>query len=280
MKHYVRVLTIAGSDSGGGAGVQADLKTFAALGVYGMSAITAITAQNTRGVEGVWPLPPEWVRRQVDAVLDDIGADAIKIGMLGSAEVAMAVAEAIRRYPEIPVVVDPVMVSTSGAVLLTDDARAVLVDQIFPIAWLVTPNLPEVEALTGMLVRSEGDRRRAGEALLGLGCRAVLIKGGHAAGSEVDDWLFQAEAGGVSMQDFGHCRVNTGNTHGTGCTLSAAIAAQLATGDSLVDAVGTGVRFVHEALSAGAGFQIGGGRGPLNHGFDPQAMRQHAGETE
>lgn len=248
------------------------MKTFAALGVYGMSAITAITAQNTRGVEGVWPLPPEWVRRQVDAVLDDIGADAIKIGMLGSAEVAMAVAEAIGRYPEIPVVVDPVMVSTSGAVLLTDDARAVVVERIFPSAGLVTPNLPEVEALTGMSVCSAEDCVRAGEVLLELGCRAVLIKSGHAAGEEVEDWLFQSEVDGALVQRFAHRRVHSGNTHGTGCTLSAAIAAQLAAGDSLLDAVGAGVRFVQEALAAGADFRIGGGRGPLNHGFAPRPM--------
>jgi hydroxymethylpyrimidine/phosphomethylpyrimidine kinase len=280
MKRYVRVLTIAGSDSGGGAGIQADLKTFAAMGVYGMSVITAITAQNTRGVEASWSLPQEWVRRQADAVLGDIGADAIKIGMLGSAEVAMAVAEVIGRYPEVPVVLDPVMGSTSGAVLLADEARTVLVDRLFPLACLVTPNLVETERLTGMSVRHGEDRMRAGEALLALGCRAVLIKGGHAAGEEVEDWLFQSGVGGLTVQRFAHRRVISGNTHGTGCTLSAAIAAQVGLGNDVAGAVGAGVRFVHAAIVAGADFRIGVGCGPLNHGFNPQPMRPCAGYTE
>lgn len=273
MKRYVRVLTIAGSDSGGGAGIQADLKTFAALGVYGMSVITAITAQNTRGVEAAWPLPAEWVRHQADAVLGDLGADAIKIGMLGSAEVAMAVAEVIGRYPEIPVVVDPVMVSTSGVSLMTDAARAVVVEQIFPRSSLVTPNLPEAAALAGMPVRDDGDRMRAGEALLALGCRAVLIKGGHAAGGEVVDWLFTGDSGPSGGHRFARPRVETINTHGTGCTLSAAIAAFCAAGYPLAEAVEAAGRFVQGALQAGADYRIGGGSGPLNHGFAPRATQ-------
>ncbi len=279
MKRYVRVLTIAGSDSGGGAGIQADLKTFSALGVYGMSAITAITAQNTCGVEAVWPLPAAWVRQQVEAVLGDIGADAIKIGMLGSAEVAMAVVDAIELYPAIPVVVDPVLRSTSGAVLLADEARAVMIERVIPRASLVTPNLPETQTLTGMAVCSDEDRMRAGEALLALGCRAALIKGGHAMGGEVEDWLFQAGRGGLHRRRFRHGRVDTENTHGTGCTLSAAIAAHLAWGDSLSDSVDGGVRFVHEALVAGVDVRCGNGRGPLNPGFAPRPMRHHAGGT-
>jgi len=266
---YPRVLSIAGSDSGGGAGIQADLKTFAALGCFGMTAITALTAQNTCGVRAIHSVPPEMLRAQIDAVLEDIGADAVKVGMLHSPEIVRTVAQAIDRHHLSRVVFDPVMVATSGAKLIDDPAIAVLVAELFPRATLITPNLDEAALLVGRPLVSAQDMAQAAAELLANGARAVLLKGGHLAGDVVMDLLLPAEGEPLWMQA---PRIATANTHGTGCTLSSAIAAHLALGAPLIDAVQQARAFVRQALQAGASVKTGQGEGPLNHGFAPLPM--------
>jgi hydroxymethylpyrimidine/phosphomethylpyrimidine kinase len=254
-----RALTIAGSDSGGGAGIQADLKTFTALNVYGMSAITAVTAQNTVTVSQVHVLPPEMVAAQIDAVAEDIGVDAVKTGMLANAEIVEAAAAAIARHSFANVVVDPVMIAKSGDALLEQDAIDAVRRKLLPLAALVTPNLPEAEALTRVRITDERSLQDAAQQLRGLGAQYVLIKGGHAAGDDVRDVLFGAEG----SQPFVSKRIDTKNTHGTGCTLSAAIAAHLARGESMDDSVSKGIEFVQGAIRHG--YALGSGHGPLNH---------------
>ena len=266
---YPRVLSIAGSDSGGGAGIQADLKTFAALGCFGMTAITALTAQNTCGVRAIHPVPPDMLRAQIDAVLEDIGADAVKVGMLHSPEIVRTVAQAIDRHHLSRVVFDPVMVATSGAKLIDDPAIAVLVAELFPRATLITPNLDEAALLVGRPLVCAQDMAQAAAELLANGARAVLLKGGHLAGDVVMDLLLPAEGEPLWMQA---PRIATANTHGTGCTLSSAIAAHLALGAPLIDAVQQARAFVRQALQAGASVKTGQGEGPLNHGFAPLPM--------
>jgi hydroxymethylpyrimidine/phosphomethylpyrimidine kinase len=267
---YPRVLTIAGSDSGGGAGIQADLKTFSALGCFGMTAITALTAQNTTGVRSIHGVPPEILRDQIDAVVEDIGVDAVKIGMLHAPDIVRAVAQAIARHNLPHVVFDPVMVATSGAVLIDAQAIQVLVNELFPRAELITPNLDEAGLLTGQKLGSVSDMTQAAQKLLNQGARAVLLKGGHLAGDDVADLLLIAGAEPLWMHG---PRIDTSNTHGTGCTLSSAIAANLALGLRLPDAVQEARAFVRYALEAGASVQTGEGSGPLNHGFAPRPMR-------
>jgi len=254
-----RLLTIAGSDSGGGAGIQADLKTFDAHGVYGMSAITALTAQNTREVRAVWAAPPDFVAAQIDAVFEDIGVDAVKIGMLADAELVRAVAGRLQAHAQkIPVVLDPVMIAKSGAALLEDAAVEALRDELIPLATLVTPNLPELERLTGLPARSEEERRSAAEDLARRG-PAVLAKGGHAEGTEVVDLLWSQG----HWQRFVHPRIETTSTHGTGCTLSSAIAARLGRGEPLPAAVEGAIDWLQGAMAAA--FPVGSGHGPVNH---------------
>ena len=267
---YPRLLTIAGSDSGGGAGIQADLKTFSALGCYGMSAITALTAQNTTGVRAIHGVPPDMLAGQIDAVVEDIGVDAVKIGMLHSPEVVQAVSDAIDRHALPHVVLDPVMVATSGAVLIDSPAIASLVRELFGRAVLVTPNLDEASLLVGRTLSSEDDMQAAALELLGKGARAVLLKGGHLAGDMVSDLL---QVAGAAPHWMRAPRIATPNTHGTGCTLSSAIAAYLALGHTLVDAVEAARVYVRGALAAGASVKTGQGSGPLNHGFAPLPMR-------
>ena len=267
---YPRVLSIAGSDSGGGAGIQADLKTFAALGCYGMTAITALTAQNTQGVRAIHGVPPAMLRAQIDAVLDDIGAHAVKIGMLHSPDIVLTVAEAIDRHALQKVVLDPVMVATSGAVLIDNPAIAVLVRELFGRASVVTPNLDEAALLVGRSLDSEQAMEAAARELLAMGARAVLLKGGHLAGDLVSDLLLMQNGEVHWMRA---PRIQTANTHGTGCTLSSAMAAQLALGATLLEAVQAARAFVRAALQAGARVRTGAGSGPLNHGYSPQAMR-------
>ena len=267
---YVRLLTIAGSDSGGGAGIQADLKTFAALGCFGMTAITALTAQNTCGVRAIHGVPPEMLVDQIDAVVEDIGVDAVKIGMLHSPEIVQAVADAIDRHSLPHVVLDPVMVATSGAVLIDSPAITALVRELFRRAVLITPNLDEASLLVGRTLTNEADMQAAAQDLLAKGARAVLLKGGHLAGDVVSDLLQVADSAPHWMRA---PRISTGNTHGTGCTLSAAISAYLARGLSLVDAVEAARAFVRGALTSSANVKTGTGSGPLNHGFAPQEMR-------
>ena len=267
---YPRLLSIAGSDSGGGAGIQADLKTFSALGCYGMTAITALTAQNTTGVRAIHGVPPDMLSHQIDAVLEDIGVDAVKIGMLHSPEIVHAVANAIDRHALPHVVLDPVMVATSGAVLIDSPAIAALVTELFGRAVLITPNLDEAALLVGRPLANEADMEAAARELLAKGARAVLVKGGHLAGDVVSDLLLDHSGQPHWMRA---PRIATANTHGTGCTLSSAIAAYLALGHSLADAVEAARAFVRGALAAGAGVKTGQGSGPLNHGFAPQVMR-------
>jgi hydroxymethylpyrimidine/phosphomethylpyrimidine kinase len=258
-----RVLVIAGSDSGGGAGVQADIKTITALGGFAMSAITAITAQNTCGVFGVQPVAPEFVGLQIDCVLEDIGADAIKTGMLLSADTVEVVVRAIRRRGAgIPLVVDPVMVAKGGALLLDPAAIHTLKRNLIPLAALVTPNIPEAEVLTGLTIDTEDDLAAAMDALLSLGPAAVLLKGGHLPGDEIVDLLRTAD--GDEMR-FSQTRIATSSTHGTGCTLASAIAAGIAEGLRLSDSVVLAERYVHDAIRFAPG--LGKGHGPLDHGF-------------
>jgi hydroxymethylpyrimidine/phosphomethylpyrimidine kinase len=270
---YPRVLSIAGSDSGGGAGIQADLKTFAALGCFGMTAITALTAQNTTGVRAIHGVPPQMLRDQIDAVVDDIGTDAVKIGMLHAPDIVHTVADAIDRHGLTQVVLDPVMIATSGAVLIAQEAVQALVQQLFPRAVLLTPNLDEAGFLVGRKLTTEADMQAAATELLAQGARAVLIKGGHLAGDRVSD-LFQSGTGEAPEQRFWlHApRIATANTHGTGCTLSSAIAAHLALGHALPQAVRLAHAYVRQALQAGAPVRTGAGSGPLNHSAAPVAM--------
>lgn len=256
-------LTIAGSDSSGGAGIQADLKAFSALGVYGASVLTALTAQNTQGVQAVHAVPPDFVAAQLTSVLNDLDVRAIKTGMLADAPIIRAVVGALsQRAAGIPLVVDPVMVATSGDLLLAREAIATLKSDLIPIATLITPNLPEAAALLGAAIAADEagalDQLRA---LIDLGARAVLLKGGHGSGSEAVDYL--AYAGMVRR--FAAPRIATRNTHGTGCTLSAAIAAGLARGDNLETAVAGAKKYVHHAIAAGVTLGVGRGNGPVDH---------------
>ncbi|CUH40566.1 Hydroxymethylpyrimidine/phosphomethylpyrimidine kinase [Jannaschia seosinensis] len=261
MKPHPSALTIAGSDSGGGAGIQADLKTFSALGVYGTSAITAITAQNTRGVLAVEAVSPSLVAAQIAAVLEDIPPDAIKIGMLASPEIIKAVAAALEDYKG-PVVLDPVMVAKSGDALLAAEAEATLIASLVPRADVLTPNLPEAARLLGQdHAHQAEDIAAQGRALLELGARAVVMKGGHGAGLSCIDRLV-TPSGLTAMEQ---PRLATRNTHGTGCTLSSAIAAELAKGAELEPAVRRAQDWLHHAIRAADGLDIGSGHGPVHH---------------
>jgi len=262
-----RALTIAGSDSGGGAGIQADLRTFAALGVWGLSAVTSITVQNTTGVTGVSDVPAAIVGEQIRAVLGDIGADAAKTGMLSSAEIIEQVAAALHAFPVDALIVDPVFVSKHGAVLLRPDAVAAMRSLMLPLATLVTPNLPEAAGLAAMDdVATREDMRAAGEAILRLGPAAVLVKGGHLEGPRAEDLLMGRDG---SVEWLGAERIDSANTHGTGCTLSAAIAAFIARGEPLTEAVHQGKAFVTEAIRHG--LAIGHGIGPVDPGWEARA---------
>jgi hydroxymethylpyrimidine/phosphomethylpyrimidine kinase len=256
-----RVLIIAGSDSGGGAGVQADIKTVTVLGAYAATAITAVTVQNTLGVTAVFPLAADLVRAQARSVLDDIGADVIKIGMLGAAVVVRAAAEILDSAAGVPAVVDPVMMAKGGAALLADEAHAAVRDLLVPRAALLTPNAPEAAALTGLDIRTTDDLRRAGEALLRLGAAAVLMKGGHIEGPQVTDVLMTPRG----ETTFEGPRIESRHTHGTGCTLASACAAGLAQGLGLENAVARGWAYTAEAIRRAPGF--GAGHGPLDHAW-------------
>lgn len=254
-----RVLTVAGSDSGGGAGIQADLKTMLAHGVHGMSVVTAVTAQNSTGVQGSWDLPVDAVRAQLDSVLTDIGVDAIKTGMLSTPAIVEQVARAARRFG-VPLVVDPVAVSKHGDPLLPPEAAAVLRHSLVPLATVVTPNLAEVAQLTGFVVRDEDDLAEAAAAMLALGPRWVLVKGGHLSGDAVD-----LLADGRTEHVLRTPRLDNRHTHGTGCTLASAIASRLALGDDVPTAVAAAKDYVTGAIAAG--FALGRGIGPVDHGW-------------
>ena len=275
-KSYPIVLSIAGSDSSGGAGIQADLKTFSALGVYGSTAITAITAQNTLGVVSQMALPPQVVREQIIAVMDDLHPSVVKIGMLSNAEIVNAVAEVLSEYKP-KIILDPVIVSTSGHRLLSVEAQDVIKEKLLPISELVTPNIPEMETLTNMPLSSFEEKEKAANYLLNLGVKAVLLKGGHEVGEVKTDFLF-CRTHEVCSQLIAHNShlvsesISTKNVHGTGCTLSSAIAAFLALDYSLEDAVREAKRYITEAIRAGADVRIGHGFGPVNHFFNPKPL--------
>jgi hydroxymethylpyrimidine/phosphomethylpyrimidine kinase len=258
MKAIRKALTIAGSDSGAGAGIQADLKTFAALGVYGTSAITAITAQNTVGVTQILALNPNLVGAQIDAVIGDIGADAVKTGMLANARIIDMVAKKIGEHRLRNVVVDPVMVATSGDLLIQKNAVAVLRTRLIPLATVVTPNLPEAEELTGMKLRTSAEIDEAAKRIVKMGAKTVIIKGGHRKGPAVD--LFYD---GKKFTALNAPRIRTKNTHGTGCTFSAAIAAYLAKGEKIESAVASAKRYITQAIKTG--FVVGAGHSPVHH---------------
>ena len=270
-KSYPTVLSIAGSDSGGGAGIQADLKTFSSLGVYGATAITAITAQNTQGVHSQFALPPQMVYDQIIAVMEDIHPSVIKIGMLSNLQVATVVADALERY-SIPIILDPVMVSSSGHRLLSVEAQEVLKERLLPMAQLVTPNIPEMEALSDMPLLTISDKYNAAKHLLSLGVQSVLLKGGHEEGDTKVDILYQKSPQGIVTCSFSSDTLNTRNIHGTGCTLSSAIAAYMARGLDLKEAVSSAKIYITEAIKAGADISVGKGYGPVNHLFNPLKM--------
>ena len=261
---YHRVLTIAGSDSGGGAGIQADLKTIAANGCYGMSVITALTAQNTRGVTAIHAVPVDFVTAQLDAVLGDIGCDAVKIGMLFSSELIRAVATGLRRHGVTTIVLDPVMIAQSGHKLLQDEAIAALKEELIPMATIITPNLPEAEILLNRKVGSLAEIHQGAAQLAALGCQNVLIKGGHLAGDSDDHLFLRRDRRLVVLPA---SRISTVNNHGTGCTLSAAIASFMALGKEIEPAVRLAKEYISGAIAAGATYQLGHGHGPVHHFF-------------
>ncbi|WP_297730526.1 bifunctional hydroxymethylpyrimidine kinase/phosphomethylpyrimidine kinase [uncultured Maricaulis sp.] len=257
-----RVLVIAGSDSGGGAGIQADIKAITAMGGYAATAITAITVQNTLGVSAIHPIPLDILKGQIDAVLNDIGADVIKTGMLGTADVVTLVAERLEACdPPIPLVLDPVMVATSGDALVDEGTEAAIRDRLLRLAYLVTPNIPEAEKLTGLVIEDIAGQLEAANRLVGMGARAALVKGGHLKGHVVTDVLVSSR--GMELME--RPRLPGRNTHGTGCTLASAIAGLLADGAALPDAVRRAGDYLHEAIARAPGF--GAGHGPVNHAW-------------
>jgi hydroxymethylpyrimidine/phosphomethylpyrimidine kinase len=271
VESYPIVLSIAGSDSSGGAGIQADIKTFSALGVYGATAITAITAQNTLGVHSQLAIDPQMVYDQICAVVDDLHPQVVKIGMLSNEGIVLAVAEALRKY-QLPVILDPVIISTSGHRLLSVDAQEVLKHKLLPLSTLVTPNIPEMSTLTAMPLATFEDKERAAQHLMQYGATSVLLKGGHEEGDTKSDILFSMSSSGVQSTIFSSQTIQTRNTHGTGCTLSAAIAAFIARGESINEAIAKAKSYISDAIRAGADVAIGNGFGPVNHGFNPLKM--------
>ena len=275
-KSYPKVLSIAGSDSSGGAGIQADLKTFSALGVYGATAITAITAQNTQGVNSQFALEPQMVYDQIAAVMDDIEPSVVKIGMLSNTAIVEAVAKALHDYRPSFIVLDPVIVSSTGHRLLSIEAQETIKEKLIPIADLLTPNIPEMKALTDSSLLSLEEKKEAAQQLFNLGAKAILLKGGHEEGEIKKDYLFfngqQSTVNGQQSLSFVSETILTKNVHGTGCTLSSAIAAFMARGFALEDAVREAKLYVTEAIRTGADVKIGHGFGPVNHFFNPKPL--------
>ncbi|MBO7201800.1 MAG: bifunctional hydroxymethylpyrimidine kinase/phosphomethylpyrimidine kinase [Bacteroidales bacterium] len=266
-KRYYRVLTIAGSDSGGGAGIQADIKTISAMGCYATSAITAVTVQNTLGVKAVHPIPLDILEGQIDAVLSDIGTDAIKIGMLYSLEVVNIVANMIEKYQVKNIVVDPVMVSTSGHRLIEENAIEVIQNRLMSLSRVITPNIPEAEILAGYKIEGEKDFEKVARLLSHNSGMSVLLKAGHLNGKYLVDYFYNAEDNTITKLP--SRRIETPNTHGTGCTLSSALAAAIARGEDLTTAALSAKKYIEQAIISGAEYKIGNGYGPVNHGFNP-----------
>ena len=267
--YYLTTLSIAGSDSSGGAGIAADLKTMSALGCYASCVITAVTAQNTCGVRGIHDIPSEMVSAQIKAVMDDIAPLAVKVGMVNRPETIRAIADTLRAYEGFELVVDSVMVASSGDRLMAEDALAVFCTDLLPMATLLTPNIPEAEMLSGIAIRNGEDIGRAARKILSMGCGAVLMKGGHLKGDRKTDWLFGKDG---LVKSYEASTIQTRNTHGTGCTLSSAITCYLAMGKPLPMAVSLAKEYVTAALSAGGDVHIGKGAGPVNHFFNPQKL--------
>lgn len=266
---YICALTIAGSDSIGGAGIQADIKTMSAFGVYAASAITAVTVQNTTGVFGIESLRPEIVGGQIRAVMDDIAPAAVKIGMVNDSATIHAIADALKPYNNVKIVVDPVMVSTSGSRLMQEDALEVFRTELMPLATLLTPNVPEAEILSGMTIRSTKDMDAAASKISPNTNGDILLKGGHIEGTTKTDVLYHK---GEKVSSFNAKTVDTMNTHGTGCTLSSAITANLATGYDIIEAIRRAKEYLYQALEAGKDIEIGKGHGPVNHFFNPKKL--------
>jgi len=267
MNRYPTVLTIAGSDSSGGAGIQADIKTISSLGVYACSAITAVTAQNTLGVRSVQGVSPSVLKDQIEAVFEDLTIDAVKTGMLYNKVSIEIIGECLKRFHPRFFVLDPVMISTSGSKLITDDAIDAMQRMLFPLATVVTPNIAEAEMFTGVKISSPDDMQAAAEVMLQKGCNAVLMKGGHLSGNESVDMLFEKGKNGQGIRS---PFIETKNTHGTGCTLSAAIASYLALGEDLREAFVLAKDYIIHALYAGKDVEVGKGHGAVNHFFDPK----------
>jgi hydroxymethylpyrimidine/phosphomethylpyrimidine kinase len=266
---YPVVLSIAGSDSGGGAGIQADLKTMSALGCFGTSAITAVTVQNTLGVSGIHPIPVDFVKAQIKAVMDDLKPSAIKIGMVHSAELAIGIASILKEYKGITVIFDPVMVATSGDRLMANDTVETLKEHLFPVAQIVTPNLDEAAILSGMEIKTIGDMKEATVRIMRYGCSAVLIKGGHLKGPDLYD-VYRDKKGHEHI--FKSTAIDTINTHGTGCSLSSAIASFIALGNDLDTSISKSKKYIQNAIEQGKDVKTGDGHGPLNHFFEPQKL--------
>lgn len=266
---YPVVLSIAGSDSGGGAGIQADLKTISALGCYGTTAITAVTAQNTLGVSGIHAMPAEFVKAQIKAVMDDLKPLAIKIGMVHSAEQIVGIASVLREYQGITIILDPVMVATSGDRLIADETLETLQEQLLPLAKIVTPNLDEASILAEMEIHTIGDMKKAALQIMRYGCSAVLIKGGHLKGPDLYDVYLDKNG---DERIFRSTAIDTVNTHGTGCSLSSAMASFIALGNDLNTSISKSKIYVQNAIEHGKDVKTGEGQGPLNHFFDPQKL--------
>jgi hydroxymethylpyrimidine/phosphomethylpyrimidine kinase len=266
---YPVVLSIAGSDSGGGAGIQADIKSISALGCFGTTAITAVTVQNTLGVTGIHPIPVEFVMAQIKAVMDDLKPSAIKIGMVHSVELAIGIAEVLRAYRAIPVVFDPVMVATSGDRLVANDIEEAMKQHLFPLAEIVTPNLAEAAILAKMEIHTIGDMKKAAVQIMQYGCNAVLIKGGHLKGPDLYDVYLDKNG---DERIFRSRAIDTINTHGTGCSLSSAIASYIALGNDLNTSISKSKIYIQNAIEHGKDVKAGEGHGPLNHFFDPQKL--------
>lgn len=281
MKKYICALTIAGSDSSGGAGIQADIKTMSALGVYAASAITSVTVQNTVGVSAIQAISPDIVGGQIKAVMEDIRPQAVKIGMVNDRDTIVAIAGVLSQFRDVwqSVIVDPVMVSTSGCRLMQEDALSDFCSLLLPIATLLTPNIPEAEILSGVKILTEEDMHLAAHRILDLGCRAVLIKGGHSEGNRKvdmlyvrDDSIVEGQLAARPVQRYEHETITTRNTHGTGCTLSSAITSFVARGLCLADAIGAAKKYLSEAIGAGKDVEIGKGHGPVNHLYNPDKL--------
>lgn len=266
---YPSVLTIAGFDGSGGAGIQADIKTTSALGCYSTSVLTALPVQNTQGVQKIYPIPLEAVADQIKAILDDIVPDAIKIGMVHTPQLVETIVSTLAGYPKIPIVFDPVMVATSGHRLIEEETITALIEMLFPIADVITPNMDEAAILADMKVETLDDLYTAGIRIKKLGCRTILLKGGHQETSTITSLFYDEQE---HFHSFETLKFNTNNTHGSGCTLSSAIASYIAQGKTLYEAVSLGQQYIYKAIENGTDVQTGHGNGPLNHFFNPQKL--------